>query len=756
MKKFWTKTGKFFSLLLAATTAFTACTDDNEDFRQATDKALDIQVAVKQTSRAMVEGTALPDGAQIGVSVTAANGSGYDGQNVGYLNVPYTATGTGSSQSWGSTNPVMLSGTEGKMYAYFPYTADIDYTAVAVDIADQHDWMYGVEPYSVNDLNPSAEVVMAHAQTALNINVLRDGAYTGAGLVEALTVTSEGLATTGILDTRNGSWSAIDGTNTAVSIISSPFTLDGVLLNSQENPYMFVPAGNGVKGFTITATIDGKSYSNSVTMVEAFTSGKMYKVNVKVTNTGLTVSQVTLTDWVIDTTLPDASLKPEIPVEVVDYSSWVKLTYNVTDASEPVQLFNSQEEEVADVTEMAVLQNGSRASGVPVAATPTKHYTFDIAGEHTVYVKFANMSKIPDFLFSMCTSLSSFELPSTITAIGNSSFMSCKGLKGSLEIPASVITIENAAFNECTNITSLTLGEGLQTIGQSAFQSCTKMESVSMGSRIQNIGEMAFAMCSKLTQINTQTSVAPQLGNFAFYSTAINGMLYVPTGATGYDTWVNSMESGWFIPVEGTIELTTAPNGVYAVAKNGLGVAVADADESCIGVAIKGFGYNFMIAKADATDGTNDTFYWSKSLKGKDISGITEIGKESEAKIDYAGQIITQGIINGYTEHKVEMDSRDMCKVLETFNAGTNSQSNEGFTDWYVPACGQLYVMYTKKADINATLAKIGGTAFEMGTYWSSSENTVSAAWEISFNNGSVYAGNRDWLRQVRFVRDIK
>ena len=83
MKKFWTKTGKFFSLLLASTLAVTACTDDNEDFRQSANKALDIQVAVKPTSRAMVMGTALPEGAQIGVNVTATDGSDYDGQNVG-------------------------------------------------------------------------------------------------------------------------------------------------------------------------------------------------------------------------------------------------------------------------------------------------------------------------------------------------------------------------------------------------------------------------------------------------------------------------------------------------------------------------------------------------------------------------------------------------------------------------------------------------------------------------------------------------
>ena len=66
MKKFWTKTGKFFSLLLASTLAVTACSDETEEFRQTAGKALDIQVAVKPTSRAMVMGTALPKGHKSG------------------------------------------------------------------------------------------------------------------------------------------------------------------------------------------------------------------------------------------------------------------------------------------------------------------------------------------------------------------------------------------------------------------------------------------------------------------------------------------------------------------------------------------------------------------------------------------------------------------------------------------------------------------------------------------------------------------
>ena len=547
MKKFWTKTGKFFSLLLATCAAFSACTDDNEDFRQSANKALDIQVAVKPTSRAMVMGTALPEGAQIGVNVTATDGSEYDGQNVGYLNVPYTATGTGTSQTWGSTAPVMLSGTEGLMYAYFPYTQGIDYTAVAVDIADQHDWMYGTEAYTVSDKAPSADVVLEHAQTALNINVIRDDAYTGAGEVTALAVTSEGLASEGTLDTRDGSWSAVDGANAAISIISAPFTLDGTTLTNQENPYMFVPASAETKDFTVSATVDGKAYNVGVAMNEAFAPGKMYKLNVNITNTGLTVSQVTLTDWVIDTTLPDAEFEPVQSDTQEPYADWVKLTYNVTDISQPTQIFFNEQDDIifdiANVASMAVLEDdGSRAASEPQVVTPAYQYTFSSTGEHTVYVKFTDKTRIPKYAFAMCLSLSDIEFPQAVKVIDECAFYGCTGLT-SLTIGGGVQIIEKGAFAICSSLQTLTISGTVKVIkgdvveGQAmgAFMGCFSLTTLMIEEGVETIEFAAFAVCAALTEVTIPKSVST-IGKGLFYGCFSLESLTVESGNAVYDS----------------------------------------------------------------------------------------------------------------------------------------------------------------------------------------------------------------------------
>ena len=59
----------------------------------------------------------------------------------------------------------------------------------------------------------------------------------------------------------------------------------------------------------------------------------------------------------------------------------------------------------------------------------------------------------------------------------------------------------------------------------------------------------------------------------------------------------------------GTINLRTAPNGVYAVARNGKGLTVEEADSSCIGVALITDNQRIMIAKTNATDGTHALVY---------------------------------------------------------------------------------------------------------------------------------------------------
>ena len=208
-------------------------------------------------------------------------------------------------------------------------------------------------------------------------------------------------------------------------------------------------------------------------------------------------------------------------------------------------------------------------------------------------------------------------------------------------------------------------------------------------------------------------------------------------------------------------------NGVYAVDVSGKLIDYNLADATALGVALVAGGHQFMIAKSNATDGSDQFQYWGQQLRDKDVTNIANIssgggyigeGKEYETDfttwssgpvLDFNGKENTAAIINGYTEHGVSMDTGDMCSVLNTFNA------SDTYNDWYIPACGQLALMYLNMTEINAALEKIGGFALTSYYYWSSSENSSSNAWLVNFIDGWVFVDVKNSSRHVRFVRDI-
>jgi len=199
-------------------------------------------------------------------------------------------------------------------------------------------------------------------------------------------------------------------------------------------------------------------------------------------------------------------------------------------------------------------------------------------------------------------------------------------------------------------------------------------------------------------------------------------------------------------------------NGVYAVTATGELIAYNDAavDATCLGVALITDNQKIMIEKmgeANAEWNSNTTLYWGKNLYQKNVAGITETTDQAVAKADFSGKEHTNAIIAAYTEHSVAMDARDMCSVLQIFNDGEN---NGGFTDWYIPAAGQLYEIYTNRTNINAALSAMTATQFSSGSYyWSSSEHSSTYGWYVNFYNGVVSYDDKGLDDRVRFVRDI-
>ena len=257
----------------------------------------------------------------------------------------------------------------------------------------------------------------------------------------------------------------------------------------------------------------------------------------------------------------------------------------------------------------------------------------------------------------------------------------------------------------------------------------------------------------------TSSDVELEEGNSYEYTLSLNST-FMSVASVAVNPWTSVPKGNLTLEKDKsglTVNSAGKANGVYAVTEEGELIAYNDAavDATCLGVALITDNQRIMIEKneiANAEWNSNTTLYWGKNLYEKNVAGITETTDETVAKADFSGKEHTNAIIAAYTEHSVAMDARDMCKVLQTFNDGEN---NGGFTDWYIPACGQLYEIYTNKTNINAALTAMSSTAFFANDYWSSSELSSSLGWCRDFAIGYVDLGVKNSSPRVRFVRDI-
>ncbi len=113
-----------------------------------------------------------------------------------------------------------------------------------------------------------------------------------------------------------------------------------------------------------------------------------------------------------------------------------------------------------------------------------------------------------------------------------STFQGCDSLT-SVNIPSSVTSIEWMAFSGCDSLTSITIPSSVMSIEKEAFSLCSSLTSITIPSSVTSIGSEAFYGCSSLTSVVFEGDCppeAPEISN-VFCGTSSSIKVIVPKGA---------------------------------------------------------------------------------------------------------------------------------------------------------------------------------------------------------------------------------
>ena len=295
------------AVILLAALSLAGCSKTDE-FQYNPDSALQIEsvsgispfsLMQEPASKAVISGETLPvdEAAKgIGLFVTASNGGAYDGKTTGYSNVNYTY----SASKWNTATPVYLSNTTGKLYGYFPYSADAtDLTAVPVASSlNGTDYLYATKQ-DVSFSNKSVNLQMNHALTRLHLTLKKGDKYLSDCNLTKIVLQSKAIDANGTLDINTGAVTA-----TKAADATGTFTLtgsDAVAAAGITKDILLVPADNteSKKDLTLILTIDGVDAEVKFTAYKGLDirSGIQNNVTLTVEDTGIKVEGVGVGAW---------------------------------------------------------------------------------------------------------------------------------------------------------------------------------------------------------------------------------------------------------------------------------------------------------------------------------------------------------------------------------------------------------------------------------------------------------------------------
>ena len=251
---------------------------------------------------------------------------------------------------------------------------------------------------------------------------------------------------------------------------------------------------------------------------------------------------------------------PDSVISIGDaaFGSCSKISYfevgldNINYVSDEGNLYNS---DMSIIIAYAVGRN-DKYYKFPDSVTKVAPYAFSLGTKLLGIEYFANsyIEEIGDYAFNGCSNLtinnSSYDLPGTLTTIGDRAFQSCVKLV-SITIPNSVETMGEYILASCTQISTVIFpaNSTLDYIPNRTFYNCSSLRNFIIPNTITTINTYAFYGCSSLTDINLNNVTT--LGNYSFQNSGLK-IITIPYSVISIGTSVfngcRSLEEVIFSP----------------------------------------------------------------------------------------------------------------------------------------------------------------------------------------------------------------
>lgn len=704
-------------------------------------KTLSISVLTdKYQTKSVNLSNTIPNGHSIGLFMRNVNES--DMVQYDIRNVTFTASATESGQDWTPSKTIYLNEALCDVHAYYPYNEDItNIEAIPVESTTQTDYMYAGNTIQVNAENRQATLEMEHALSVITLTI-KKGTYTGAGNISKVGLRGSGIAKAAKLNGKTGELADITGADEMLCQ-DVTMTMDE---SGQAVHTLFVPnpVTSNVK---ISLWVDGNEYY-VITPGTLFDQGYRYEYTLTVDEGSLDISAVHVGDWGYD------------------------------QLGNPVLWAGNHRVTLQGDLEQLVFMNAFENGIVSIEAKPFADLwvpTEIIATEGATLTK-----TIAPNNGAISLRLSEITNDVTVTLSGHA-----VSLAGDIEkLAFNTEVSEGAVMIETRPLSDLFVPIEVSTTG-SAVLSKTIADNGSMTVNLTDISAnttvtitgnlVTFAGdYSDIALINTkeETSLVINAINADGYNikdVTFEGSVLITQSSVASERTIRltDIASDVTITFNGVIDnWSDLSDGIYGVRPNGKPYIFDEnhiGSPYCIGIALVDSETNqkLMIEKNEFSNssyktvpngGVNRYYYYWVGLETNQT--LDSYATSSDAITDfYSGKTNSELLKNVTSGGSSYTSFATIGALLNEFIK--TSSDNQGYTDWYIPTCGQFNLIYQNMTNLNRALKAIDGSQINTTNYWTSTVYSADMCWYIKTDQGIVDKSGKGGYCCVRLVRDL-